>query len=251
MLFDTHTHLSDDDYDIDRDGLIAALESEGVDGVIDVAYDIQSARRCVELARYDNVWAAVGVHPHSAKDYTDETENELEQMLKNKKVVALGEIGLDYHYDFSERDIQRDVFARQLALARRNDAKLIIHTREATADTLNILKAYKDYRGIIHCCGESVETAKILLDMGFHIAFGGAVTFKNASRILETAAYIPTDRLLIETDCPYMTPVPYRGKRNEPKWVRLVAEKLAEVRGVTYAELVEQTRNNTRDLFGI
>lgn len=251
MLFDTHAHITDPDFDEDREAVVSSFTAEN--RFINIGYDLVSSRASVALAESrDGIWAAVGVHPHNASSYTDETERELTTLAASPRCVAIGEIGLDYHYDLSPRDIQQDVARRQLLLAERLDLPVIIHLREATEDLLKLLReTRRNYRGIIHCYTGSVETARILLDLGFHIAFGGAVTFKNANKILDAARYVPDDRLLIETDSPYMTPVPFRGKRNEPKYVALVADKLAELRGCSSEQIAELTMRNAFTLFGL
>lgn len=252
MLFDTHAHLLDERFDEDRERVIRELPQNGVAQVVESSADLADSIRAAALAReHSIVHAAVGLHPHSASEWDEHTEAALRALLKEPKVVAVGEIGLDYHYDFSPRDIQREVFEHQIILALEENFPIVVHSREATADTMALLKKYPEVRGELHCFSGSAETAKELLKMGFYIAFGGALTFKNARKTLEAAAAVPLDRLLIETDCPYMTPVPFRGKRNEPAYVRLVAEKLAEVKGVAVEEIARVTMENAKRFFGI
>ena len=224
MLFDTHVHLLDERFDDDRERIIGELGQKGVGQVVESSSDLADSIRAAALAKEHHiVHAAVGLHPHSASEWDDGTETALHALLKEPKAVAVGEIGLDYHYDFSPREVQREVFEKQIRLALDMDMPIVVHSREATADTMEILRKYPGVRGELHCFSGSAETAKELVKMGYYIAFGGALTFKNARKTLEAAAAVPLDRLLIETDCPYMTPVPFRGKRNEPAYVKLVA----------------------------
>ena len=252
MLFDTHVHLLDERFDEDRERVIGELGQKGVGQVVESSSDLADSIRAAALAKEHHiVHAAVGLHPHSASEWDDGTETALRALLKEPKVVAVGEIGLDYHYDFSPREVQREVFEKQIRLALDADMPIVVHSREATADTMEILRKYPGVRGELHCFSGSAETAKELVKMGYYIAFGGALTFKNARKTLEAAAAVPLDRLLVETDCPYMTPVPFRGKRNEPAYVKLVAEKLADVKGVPYEEIVRVTMENGKRFFGI
>lgn len=251
-LFDTHVHLLDERFDEDRERVIGSLNENGVAQVVESSADLADSIRAAALAKeHHAVHAAVGVHPHSASEWDDHTYSALRTLLQEPKVVAVGEIGLDYHYDFSPREKQREVFEKQIVLALEENFPIVVHSREATADTMELLKKYPNVRGELHCFSGSEQTAKELVKMGFYIAFGGALTFKNARKTLEAAAAVPLERLLIETDCPYMTPVPFRGKRNEPAHVRLVAEKLAEVKGVTVEEIARITMENGKRFFGI
>lgn len=250
MLFDTHAHLLDEQFDEDRELIIASMADNGIAGFVECATDIDTSKRAAALARdYGPVYAAVGVHPHSASEWNDESAAALVELLSDDKVVAVGEIGLDYHYDFSPRDVQRKVFREQMELAKRTDMPVVIHSREATEETLQILREFPDVRGIMHCFSGSTDTLRQVLDMGYWVAFGGAVTFKNARKPLEALRATPPDRLLIETDSPYMTPVPFRGKRNSPLNVRLVAEKAAEERGVSVDEIADLTAQNAQKAF--
>jgi len=254
MLIDSHAHLDDQRFDKDRDKVINQLKDNGVDIVINPGADVASSVKSVALAqKYDNIYAAVGVHPHDAKDM-DETTIELLRSLSNKdKVVAIGEIGLDYHYDNSPRDVQKKWFIEQIKLAKELSLPIIIHEREAQQDMYNILKEYADekLRGVLHCYSGSLEMAKEYLKMGFYLSFAGPVTFKNAKTPKEVAKNIPLERLLVETDSPYLTPEPHRGKRNEPLYVRYVAAMIAELRGVTFEEIAQNTSQNVKKLFNI
>lgn len=253
-LFDSHAHLDDARFDEERDALIASLPDQGIGYVVNAGADMLSSRAGIGLAkRWLHIYAAVGVHPHDAKSLDEAGIETLRDMLGKPKVVALGEIGLDYHYDHSPRETQRYWFDRQLALAQEISKPVIIHSREATEDTLSILKSYtRDGAwGVIHAFSGSWETAKVVLDMGLMIGIGGTVTFKNAVKPVDVASKMPLDRLLLETDSPYLTPAPHRGKRNEPAYVRLVAEKIAAIRGIPVPDVIRTTYDNACRLFGI
>lgn len=251
MIIDSHVHLEDRRFNNDRDSLIKSLHDDGIKAVINIGSDMATSKASVELAnKYENIYAVVGVHPHEVKDMNANTISELEALAANKKVVAIGEIGLDYYYDNSPRDIQRERFEEQILLAKKLDLPIVIHSRDAAKDTLDIVKKHADgLRGEMHCFSYSVEMMREYLKLGFYIALGGPVTYKNAVVPKEVAKEVPLDRLLIETDCPYLTPEPFRGKRNEPKYARFVAEKIAEIKGISYEELAEATNKNVEDLF--
>ncbi|MEG0784106.1 MAG: TatD family hydrolase [Christensenella sp.] len=252
MLFDTHTHLLDERFDEDRERIITGLMLHGVGNIVENSADLANSIAAAAFAHeHAIVHAAVGVHPHSADEWNADTANVLRTLIKEPKVVAIGEIGLDYHYDLSPREIQREVFEKQIVLALDVNMPIVVHSREATADTMEILRKYPKVRGNLHCFSGSAETAEELVAMGYYIAFGGAVTFKNARKIIEAAHAVPLQRLLIETDCPYMTPVPLRGQRNEPANVRYTAEKLAEIKGVAVGEIIRITAENGKRFFGI
>lgn len=252
MFFDTHAHLLSPDFDADRSRIIEELQMHNIAGYVECGTNQQDSMQAAALARnYAEVFAAVGVHPHDAKDWDRITEKIIADLLHEKGVVALGEIGLDYHYDFSPRETQKKVFRAQMKLAGEKKVPVIIHTREAWQDTLEILAEFPEVTGIMHCYSGSAETVRMLLERGWYIAFGGAITFKNAKKPLEALKEVPLDRLLIETDSPYMTPVPYRGQRNTPVNVRLVAEKAAEVRGEDLTVIEKATTQNAGRVFGI
>jgi len=251
-LFDTHAHLLSEKFDADREALINELPARGLVGCIEVGTDIEFSGKAQQLAeRTDYIWAAVGVHPHDASDAPDDYIERLTEIAARPKVTAIGEIGLDYHYDFSPRDVQRRVFERQLELAQRLGLPVIIHMREATQDTLAMLREHKGIKGVMHCFSGSAETAEVCVGMGLYVSFTGSVTFKNARKVVEAAAAVPPERLMAETDCPYLSPEPVRGRRNDPTNVRYVLEKLAEIKGVPADEMAEINIRNARELFGI
>ena len=251
-LFDTHAHLLSDKFDADREALINELPARGLVGCIEVGTDIEFSAKAQRLAeRTDYIWAAVGVHPHDASDAPDDYIERLTEIAARPKVTAIGEIGLDYHYDFSPRDVQRRVFERQLELAQRLGLPVIIHMREATQDTLAMLREHKGIKGVMHCFSGSAETAEVCVGMGLYVSFTGSVTFKNARKVVEAAAAVPPERLMAETDCPYLSPEPVRGRRNDPSNVRYVLGKLAEIKGVPADEMAEINIRNARELFGI
>lgn len=254
MLFDTHVHLNAEQYNEDLEEVIERAQSEGVATVVVVGFDRPTIKKAMELAdQYSFVYASIGWHPVDAIDMTDEDLAWIEELAAHPKVVALGEMGLDYHWDKSPKDIQKEVFRKQIALAKRVKLPIIIHNREATQDIVAILKeeGAEEVGGIMHCFSGSAETAEECMKMNFYISFGGPVTFKNAKNVKETAAEIPLDRLLVETDCPYLTPHPFRGKRNEPAYVKLVAEELARIKNLSFEEIAEITTNNAKKIFGI
>ena len=251
MLFDSHAHYDDEAFDADRAEILASMPENRVGRIINVGADMPSSRRSVALSKeYSFIYAAVGIHPHDAKDASEAAMEELREMSREEKVVAIGEIGLDYHYDLSERSVQREWFARQLALSHELDLPFIIHEREALRDTLDILqKGEIGQGGVFHCFSESREIMREVLSMGLYVSFGGVLTFKNSVKAVEAAAEVPPDRFLIETDCPYLAPVPYRGKRNSSLYLHKVAEKFAELRGLTTEEAENLSWQNACRLF--
>jgi len=254
MLIDSHAHLDDERFDQDRDEIIRNLNNYGIELVINPGSDIPSSVKAVSLAKeYKNIYAAVGVHPHDVKTMDDTTLELLSSLANNEKVVAIGEIGLDYHYDNSPRDLQKKWFIEQIRLAKKLKLPIIIHEREASQDMYNILKQEADssLTGVLHCYSGSLEMAREYLKMGFYISFAGPVTFKNSRVSKEVAKNIPLEKMLIETDSPYLSPEPKRGKRNEPLNVRYVAAVIAELRGISFDEVVDATSKNTKKLFFI
>lgn len=250
-IFDTHAHYSDEKFEEDRDELLSSLPSSGVINVINCGCSLKSCKESIELCeKYDYFYCALGIHP---SDITDTSYTELEEIKKlysNKKCVAVGEIGLEYFYDFIPKSVQLDFFDKQLVLAKELDLPVIVHDREAHEDTMKLLKKYQP-KGVVHCFSGSAEMAKEVLKLGMYIGLGGAVTFKNARKPIEVAQMLPMDRLLLETDCPYMTPVPFRGKRNSSDLIAYTAEKLAEVKGTDTQELINAANENARKLFNI
>ena len=254
MLFDTHVHLNDDQFDEDLEEVIERARENGVERVVVVGFDEKTIKRAIELIdTYDFMYAAIGWHPVDAIDLTDSYLEWIEELTAHPKVVAIGEIGLDYHWDKSPKDVQQVVFRRQIQLAKKLNLPIIVHNGEATEDVVTILEeeGAAEVGGIMHCFSGSPETAKRCLDMNFYISLGGPVTFKNAIKPKEVAKAVPLDRLLIETDCPYLAPHPYRGKRNEPSYVRLVAEQIADLKEVSFEEVAKATTENANRLFKI
>lgn len=253
MLFDSHAHLDDERFNSEQDEVIARAAAAGVTGILNAGADMGSSQRAVKLAlKYPNVYAAVGMHPHDAKLMVNDDYDQLAAWAREPKVVAIGEIGLDYYYDHSPREIQKKVFIRQLDLARQTGKPVIIHDRDAHADILTIVKNQgKGLSGVFHCFSGSVEMMREVLKLGFYVSIAGPVTFPKSVKLKEVATAVPLDRLLVETDCPYLTPHPYRGKRNEPAFVRLVAEEVARLRNMELAALAEATTANVKRLFSI
>ena len=253
MLFDTHAHYDDERFDEDREQLLSSLTEKGVGLVVNPGITLETSRMAVEMAhRYDHVYAAVGIHPENCHDFVPAQIEALRELAKEEKVVAIGEIGLDYYWEENPpRELQQEVFRAQLALAQELDLPVIVHDREAHGDTLQIVQEFPDVRGVFHCYSGSPEMAQELLKMGWYLGFDGPITFKNARRAPEVAAVTPLDRMLIETDSPYLTPVPYRGKRNDSTYVHLVAEKLAQWKGISAEEMEQITWDNGKRFFNI
>lgn len=248
-IFDTHAHYDDERFNDDRAHVLLSLKDSGVCGVIDCGCDLSSSLKAIELSdKYGFVYAAVGIHPHETAEAGANDFDEIKKLFSKEKVVAVGEIGLDYHYDFSPREVQLTFFERQIILSKELDLPIIVHDREAHEDTMNLLKKYKP-KGVVHCFSGSAEMAKEVLKLGMYIGLGGAVTFKNARKPLEVAAIIPDDRLLLETDCPYMAPVPFRGSRCDSTMIAYTAQKLAEERGCEVQSLIDKCRANAKELF--
>ncbi|MEK4019295.1 TatD family hydrolase [Bacillus sp. FSL K6-3176] len=254
MLFDTHAHLNAEQYNEDLEQVIERAKSEKVEKVVVVGFDRPTITRAMELIEaYDFIYAAIGWHPVDAIDMTDEDLAWIKELSQHEKVVAIGEMGLDYYWDKSPKDVQKEVFRRQIALAKEVNLPIIIHNRDATEDVVTILKeeGAAEVGGIMHCFTGSLEIAKACMEMNFYISFGGPVTFKNAKKPKEVVKDIPSDRLLIETDCPYLTPAPFRGKRNEPSYVKYIAEQIAELREMSFEELAALTTENAKKVFRI
>ncbi|MCC2641454.1 MAG: ycfH [Nitrospira sp.] len=258
MLIDTHTHLDDARYEPDREAMIARAREAGVETMITIGCDLATSRSAVDLAgQYPFVYASIGVHPHEVKHIADGWYDEFRQLAQQPKVVAYGEIGLDYHYNHSSPEEQRHRFREQIRLARELQLPVIIHTREAQDDTVRILKEERasEIGGVFHCFSGDARLAEDAIELGFYLSFSGILTFQNATMLREIAKAVPTDRLLIETDCPYLTPAPHRGKRNEPAYVKQVAEVLATIKAkgapLTVEDMGRITSDNARRLFKI
>jgi len=267
MLIDSHCHIDGEAFDGDRDDVVRRAGEAGVVAMLNVGTGDPHSddfRKAVAVAeKYENVFASVGVHPHDAKLYDDKAEEHLVDLAKSDKVIAWGEIGLDYYYDHSPRDVQREVFRRQIRTARKLNLPVIIHSRDADDETVEILTEElsektenskletENRRGIMHCFGGTPQMAEALMPLGFMISFAGNVTFKKAENLREAAKVVPLDRLLIETDCPFLTPVPFRGKRNEPAYVEHTARFLADFYGISFKELAERTSSNFIAFFGL
>lgn len=254
MLTDTHTHLNAPQFDEDRHEVIARARESGISRIINVGFNRETIPTSIALAeQYDFIYSTVGWHPQDAKDMTPEDLAWIEQLCSHDKVVAIGEIGLDYYWDTSPKDVQDRVFREQIRLARKLNMPIVIHNRDAHQDIIRVLREEKaaEVGGVMHCFSGSWETAKMCLDMNFYISFGGPVTFKNARQPKEVLEKVPLDRLLIETDAPYLTPHPFRGKRNETAYVKLVAETAAQIKGLTLEELAHATTKNAVTLFGL
>lgn len=253
MLFDTHAHFDDEQFDADRDEVLKSLKSYGVGNIVNIGSSMKTSHTSVALAeKYDFVYATVGVHPSETGELCEADIEELKRLAANPKVRAIGEIGLDYHYhDDVEPSIQKKWFVRQLKLAKELDMPVIIHDRESKGECLEILKEHKISNGVVHCFSGSAETAREILNLGMMISFTGVLTFKNAKKAIAACAAVPLDRLMIETDCPYMSPEPHRGRRNFSGYVEFVARKMADIKGVSYDELVGITERNAKRFYGI
>ena len=252
-IFDSHAHYDADWFDDDRDELLSSFPEKGVCCVINAASDLDSADMSIALAeKYPFIYAAAGVHPQEVQSWNEGSEARLMKQLEHEKVVAVGEIGIDYHYDdAAPHELQHAVFRKQLEIAKKFDLPVVIHDREAHGDMYEILREYAPLKGVMHCFSGSVELAKETIRLGLHIGIGGVVTFKNARVPLEVAEYVPLDRLLLETDAPYLSPIPFRGKRCESPMIEYTAEKIAEVRGITADEVRRAACENACRLYGI
>lgn len=251
MIIDTHTHLLDEKFSADREEVIENLTGNGVYAIVENGTNITDSKKAVFLAQsHKNIYAAVGIHPHDASTATPQIFAELKALTRENKVVAIGEIGLDYHYDFSPREAQRKAFFEQIKLAEEVGLPIVVHSREAAQETFDILKE-ENVKGEIHCFSASAQMAQEYVKRGFYIGIGGAVTFKNNKKTVEVAKAVPLEKILLETDCPYMTPEPFRGKRNEPKYTFYAAKKIAEIKNIDVEEVISQTRKNAMEFFGI
>lgn len=251
MIFDTHAHYDDEQFDKDREELLNSITDKGVGAIVNVSAAYESFERVVGMAqRYPFMYAAVGVHPDEVGDLDEEKFARMKELCQSDKVVAVGEIGLDYYWDNESHKLQKEWFIRQLELAGELGLPVNVHSREAAQDTMRIMKEYgKGLDGVIHCYSYSREMAQEYVRMGFYIGVGGVVTFKNARRLKETVEAIPLTSIVLETDCPYLAPEPFRGKRNDSSYIKYTAGKIAEIKGVTYEDVVRQTEENARRLY--
>ncbi|MBS7298446.1 MAG: TatD family hydrolase [Eubacteriales bacterium] len=254
MLFDSHAHYDDARFDADRFDVLDKMPQNNVGLIMNACAAMSDIDRIIEMCnRYDFMYGSVGVHPSDCEGLTEADMERLKKESEHEKIKAIGEIGLDYYYDDVPRDVQKKWFARQIELAKEVKMPIVVHDRDAHQDTVDIMRSSsaKDVGGVLHCFSGSCDMARDILDMGFYIAFGGTLTFKNARRAVEAAEYVPIDRILIETDSPYLAPVPERGKRNDSTLVKYVAEKLAEIKGIDAAEVERITFENAKKLFNI
>ena len=250
MLFDTHAHMNDPAFDEDRDAVLCGLKDRGIELMMNVGCCLESSGDCIAMAeRYPFVYASVGSHPDSADEVNEQVLDAYREMAKHPKVLAIGEIGLDYYYETIPRETQQQAFRLQMELAREVDLPVIVHERNAHDDGMRIVKEFKGVTGVFHCYSGSAEMARQLVDMGWYIGFTGVLTFKNARKAVETAERIPLDRIVLETDCPFMAPEPFRGKRNDPGYLYRMAEKLAELRGISVEEVHAATTENAKRLY--
>ena len=252
MIFDTHAHLDSEQFEEDFDVIIQNIINKKISLIVNPGCDIPTSKKSVELSeKYDFIYSAVGFHPHEAKYMDQDAIKEIENLaILNNKVVAIGEIGLDYYYDFSPRDIQEDVFAEQMELANKLNLPFIIHSRDASNDTYEMVKKYKNNMDcVLHCYSQSKEMAKLYLDLGCYLSFAGPVTFKKSTNLQEVAKYTPLDRIFIETDSPYLSPEPKRGKKNEPSNIIYTGKKIAELKEISEEQLFKSTYNNAVRFF--
>ena len=252
MYFDTHAHYDDRQFDSDRDNLLASLPEAGVSLIVNHGCDLNSSETAVQLAgKYPHVYAAVGVHPHDSKGMDKSSVGRLKALSSHPKVVAIGEIGLDYHYDNSPRDIQKTRFREQMELAREVNLPVIIHERESCSDCLSIIRDFKDVPGVFHCFSGSQETALTVLRQGWYLSFTGVITYSNAKKTLDVIRWMPLDRIMVETDSPYLSPVPNRGKRNSSLNLSYIVQTIANLKGLSHAEAARLTTENGKRFFGI
>ena len=252
MLFDTHAHMNDPAFDEDREQVLLGLKDKGVEFMMNVGCCLESSKDCLAMAEaYDFVYASVGSHPDSADEVNEAVLEEYRKMAAHPKIKAIGEIGLDYYYETIPREIQQQAFRMQMELARELKMPVIVHERNAHDDGMRIAKEFKDVTGVFHCYSGSAEMARQLVNMGWYIGFTGVLTFKNARKAVETAEAIPLERIVLETDCPFMAPEPFRGKRNDPGYLYRMAERLAEIRGISVEEVHAVTTQNAKNLYRI
>ncbi|WP_415349306.1 TatD family hydrolase [Clostridium perfringens] len=252
-IFDTHAHYDSDSFDEDRENVIKELQENRVIGVLNCGSDLYGLRKSVELAKeFDMFYAAVGIHPENADEFNEDVVKEIKEFVKNEKVKAIGEIGLDYYWEENPpREVQKEVFRAQMKLADELNLPVVIHDRDAHKDTLEIMKEFPNVIGVVHCFSGSVEFAKECIKLGYYIGFTGVLTFKNAKKLVDVCREIPAERMLVETDCPFMAPVPFRGKRNKSDYIEYIIDKMSEIRGISGEEMNEILLNNKKRLFKI
>lgn len=253
-FFDSHAHYNDEKFDEDRDKLLQDIYGEGITKIINAGYSLESSKKAVEIAeKYDFIYATVGISPNDIDDFKKQDLEEIEKLAQNKKVVAIGEIGLDYHWNTENKKLQKEVFISQIEIANKLNLPIVIHTREAIFDTLEILKNQIKCvkKGIFHCCPLNIDLVREGLKLGFYISFAGPITFKNSKNAEEIIKMVPMERILIETDSPYLSPEPLRGKRNDSRNVKYMAQKIAEVKEISLDKVAEATYNNSKSVFGI
>lgn len=252
MIFETHAHYDDPAFDRDRDRLLALLKDEGIAPIVNIGASIETTKSTVELAhRYDHVYAAIGVHPSDCGDLTEKDIEWLKDLSSDEKVVAIGEIGLDYHYDEPDREIQKKWFIRQLELAGDTSLPIVVHSRDAAQDTYEMIKDFRGLRGVIHCFSYSAELAREYVKMGYYIGVGGVVTFKNGRKLHEVVKEIPLESIVVETDAPYLSPEPYRGRRNSSAFIPYIIERIADLKNVSYETVERALYDNAADLYKV
>lgn len=251
IIFDAHAHYDDDKFDSDREKLLCSMPEKGVGCIVNAAVDIETSKWALDYSdKYDFIYGTVGIHPECAQNVPNNYIEQLKNFAQHKKAVAIGEIGLDYYWDEVPRDIQKKIFIKQIELAKELDLPVVVHNRDAHGDTMEILRKYKP-KGLVHCFSGSVEMCKEVVKLGMSISLGGVVTFKNARHSVEVAEYIPLDRLLLETDAPYLTPVPFRGKRCDSSMIKFTAMRIAEIKNISMEELLTITTENACKLYNI
>lgn len=253
-LFDSHSHYNDEKFDLDRENIIDEVYKSGVTNLINAGYNIQSSKKAINIAnKYDFIYATCGISPNDIDDFKEENYQIVKQLAQNKKVVAIGEIGLDYYWNKENKDLQKTVFEQQIKIANELNLPIVIHTREAIMDTLDILKnkTQSKNKGIFHCCPLNIELVKEGLKLGYYISFAGPITFKNSKNAIDVIKEVPLDKILIETDSPYLSPEPVRGTRNDSRNIKYIAEKIAQVKGITTEKLAEITYKNAQTIFKI
>lgn len=252
MIFETHAHYDDEQFNDDREELLESLPNQGIEYVVNIGASIETSKKSIELAnKYPYIYAAIGVHPNEVEELNEDKILWLKESAKDPKVVAIGEIGLDYYWKEPDPYIQKEWFDRQMSLAKELNKPMVIHSRDAAKDTIDMMKeaGSRDMSGVVHCYSYSLESAKIFLDMGFYLGIGGVVTFQNGKKLKEVVEYTPIDRIVLETDCPYLAPIPNRGKRNSSLNIPYIAEEIAKIKGLDYDEVVHITNMNAKTMY--